>query len=169
MPKGYARQILHFGRWIFLSSVIYFLSMNFDRLYLAKAAPLAMLGIYEIARGISDMMVSLVVRMCNLMVFPYVASSSHISPAQLHKKLGPTRLKLLLLTALGLSAFAAIADLPVKIVYDERYHAAAGMLPFPILGVWFSTICSIDEARFYWAWASRNTPRWAMLSSLLGC
>ena len=146
IAKNYARQILHFGRWVFLSSVIYFLSMNFDRLYLAKAAPLAMLGIYGIARGISDMMISLVVRVCNLMVFPYVASSSHISPAQLHKKLGPTRLKLLLLTALGLSVFAAIADLPVKIVYDARYHAAAGMLPFTTLGVWFSAICSINES-----------------------
>ena len=145
IARQYARQILHFGRWIFISSVIYFLSMNFDRLYLAKAAPLAMLGIYGIARGISDMMISLVVRMCNLMVFPYVASSSHTSPAQLHRKLGPTRLKLLLLTALGLSAFAAIADLPVKIVYDARYHAAAGMLPFTTLGVWFSAICSINE------------------------
>ena len=120
--------------------------MNFDRLYLAKAAPLAMLGIYGIARGISDMMASLVSRMCGLIVFPYVASSSHTTPDQLHRKLGPTRLKLLLLTAVGLSAFAAVADLPVKIIYDERYHAAAGMLPFTTLGVWFSTICSVNKS-----------------------
>jgi O-antigen/teichoic acid export membrane protein len=146
ISKKYAHQILHFGRWIFFSSIIFFLSMNFDRLYLAKAAPLAMLGVYGVARGISDMMASLVSRMCGLIVFPYVSSSAHITPAELHKKLGPTRLKLLLLSALGLSAFAAIADLPVKIIYDVRYHAAAGMLPFTTLGVWFSTICVINES-----------------------
>ena len=53
---------------------------------------------------------------------------------------------LLFLTALGLSAFAAIADVPIKILYDPRYYAAAGILTFTTLGAWFSIMCSINEA-----------------------
>src|SRR5262249_5989257 len=34
--KQYAWEIITFGKWIFISSLVYFLSMNFDNLYLAK-------------------------------------------------------------------------------------------------------------------------------------
>jgi len=146
ISKRYAQQIVHFGKWIFFSSIIYFLSMNFDRLYLGKVAPFGLLGIYGIARSISEMMVALVGRLCGLIVFPYVALSSHKPIEELHAKLGPIRLKLLIVTALGLAAFASIADLPIQIIYDTRYHAAAGMLPFLTLGVWFSIICNINES-----------------------
>src|SRR6478735_2924059 len=46
--------IVHFGKWIFASSIIYFLASNFDRLYFAKAIPLAVLGVYGIARTLAD-------------------------------------------------------------------------------------------------------------------
>ena len=39
-----AKSILHFGKWIFLSTLIYFLAMNFDRLYFADVIPIALLG-----------------------------------------------------------------------------------------------------------------------------
>jgi O-antigen/teichoic acid export membrane protein len=40
----YVRRIIHFGKWIFLSSADYFLSSNLDRLYLGKVGSLSMLG-----------------------------------------------------------------------------------------------------------------------------
>ena len=146
ISKQYARQMLHFGKWIFFSSIVYFFSMNFDRLYLGKVAPFGLLGIYGVARSISGMMVALVSQLCGLIVFPYISSSSSRPKEELHAKLGSIRPKLLFVTALGLSAFAAVADVPVKIVYDPRYHAAAGMLPFLTLGVWFSIISNINES-----------------------
>ena len=36
IDRASAREIMGFGKWIFLSSMIYFLAMNFDRLYFAK-------------------------------------------------------------------------------------------------------------------------------------
>jgi O-antigen/teichoic acid export membrane protein len=144
--QKYMWQIIHFGKWIFLSSAIFFLSSNFDRLYLAKVAPLGLLGIFGIARSLSDMIVALVGRLCGLIVFPYFASVADRPRQQLHERIRQTRLHLLFLTAVGLSAFAAIADIPVKIIYDQRYHAAAGMLPFMVLGAWFSILCNINES-----------------------
>src|SRR5262249_40025052 len=52
--KKYAWQIFTFGKWIFISSMVYFISMSFDRLYLGKVASLSVLGVYGIARGLSD-------------------------------------------------------------------------------------------------------------------
>ena len=50
LSKKYVWEILHFGKWIFASSIVYFLSANFDRLYLAKVVTLELLGVYGIAR-----------------------------------------------------------------------------------------------------------------------
>ena len=146
ISKRYAAQILHFGKWVFLTSIVYFLSMNFDRLYMGKVVPFALLGVYGVARSVSNMMVTLVAQLCNLIVFPYVSSLSSVPKEELHRRLGSVRPKLLLATAVGLASFAAIADFPVKVIYDSRYQAAAQMLPFLVLGVWFSTLCNINES-----------------------
>ena len=46
ISREYMRQIFSFGRWVFVTSIIYFLSMNFDRLYYGKVAALSLVGIY---------------------------------------------------------------------------------------------------------------------------
>ena len=76
LSKKYVWEIVHFGKWIFLSSAIYFFSSNFDRLYLGKVAPFALLGIYGVARSLSDTITVLVGRLSALIVFPYIAKSS---------------------------------------------------------------------------------------------
>jgi hypothetical protein len=54
---------MHFGKWIFVSSMVFFLSTYIDRLYLGKVVPLELLGIYGIARSISDLTGNLVLRL----------------------------------------------------------------------------------------------------------
>jgi O-antigen/teichoic acid export membrane protein len=146
ISKQYAWQIFTFGKWIFLSSIVYFLSMNFDRLYLGKVAPLGLLGVYGIARSLSDLTSGVVLRLGNFVVFPLVASFSHMPRAQLRGQLASIRLKFLLVAAFGLSLFAATADLLVGILYDQRYQAAGWMISVLILGVWFSIMCSLNES-----------------------
>ena len=51
LSKNYCAEILRFGKWIFISSVVYFLSLNFDKLYLGRVV-----GVYGIARAISDLL-----------------------------------------------------------------------------------------------------------------
>ena len=48
-------EITSFGKWVYFNSIVYFLSVNFDRLYFAKVVPLQVLGIYGIARSLSDL------------------------------------------------------------------------------------------------------------------
>jgi O-antigen/teichoic acid export membrane protein len=56
------------------------------------------------------------------------------------------RAKFLLLAALGISLFVSVADLIIKILYDERYHAASWMLPVLIIGSWFSILGNLNES-----------------------
>jgi O-antigen/teichoic acid export membrane protein len=146
VSRKYLREILTFGKWIFLGSIVYFLSMNFDRLYLAKIVPLELLGVYGIARNISDLLYVLINRLGNLLVFPFIASHSHMPRAELRQQLMSIRLKFCLIAALGFSISAATADFMIRILYDQRYHAAGWMLPPLIIGLWFSTISSLNES-----------------------
>ena len=54
VSKEYAWQIFLFGRWIFISSAIFFVSSNFDSVYLGTVVPLSVLGVYGIARNIAE-------------------------------------------------------------------------------------------------------------------
>jgi O-antigen/teichoic acid export membrane protein len=142
----YAKQILSFGKWIFASSIIYFLSTNFDRLYLAKLITFDLLGVYGIARTFSELVSGFVLRLGSNVIFPFISSHSNIPRAELRAQLLPIRMKFLLLSGLGLSIFAALADLVIEILYDQRYHAAGWMLPILITGAWFSILVNLNES-----------------------
>jgi O-antigen/teichoic acid export membrane protein len=146
LSKQYVTEILHFGKWIFVSSIVYFLSTNFDRLYFAKVVSLELLGVYGIARSISELLGNTVVRFGSYVLFPLIASHAQMPRSELRRQLVSIRAKFLLLAGIGFSLIVAIADLPIKILYDERYQAASWMLPLLIIGSWFSLLAYINES-----------------------
>jgi O-antigen/teichoic acid export membrane protein len=146
LSKQYTKQILSFGKWIFVSSIVFFLSMYVDRLYLGKVVPLELLGVYGIARSISDLSGNLILRLGNVVLFPFVASHSQTPRADLLNQLAPIRAKFLLLAALCFSVFVVTSDLAIRILYDQRYAAATWILPLLILGSWFSVLAYVNES-----------------------
>jgi O-antigen/teichoic acid export membrane protein len=141
----YVREIIGYGKWIFVSSLIFYASTNIDRLYLGKAAPLAVLGVYGIARSIADVPAALAVRLSQFIVFPLV-SSARGSRKELRQQLAPMRMMFLFAAAAALSLAIAVADVVVAILYDQRYEDAGWMLPVLLLGVWGAIVCSVNEA-----------------------
>jgi O-antigen/teichoic acid export membrane protein len=145
LERASTREILVFGKWIFLSSIIYFLAMNFDRLYFAKLITLAELGIYSIARSLADMLSNLVIRASNMVLFPSVAAMETTAP-ELRVKLLRARRTVLALVAIGLGCFVAISDLAVNLLYDRRYEGAGLILPVLLLGVWLAILCVVNDS-----------------------
>ena len=145
LDRQSAREILGFGKWIFLSSVIFFLAMNFDRLYFAKQITLTMLGIYSIARSMADMLSNFVIRTSNMVLFPAVAAMQASGP-EVRARLLRSRRTMLLLVAVGLAGFVALSDLVILLLYDDRYQQAAIMLPLMLLGVWVAILCTVNDS-----------------------
>lgn len=140
-----AKEIFYFGKWIFAASLIYFLAMNFDRLYFADAIPIALLGVYGIARTFADAIMQLFGRLGNLLIFPKISASAQRG-ADLRRTIGPMRLAALLLVATGLAMGIALADQFIYLVYDERYSAAGFFLPVLLVGTWFSILGTMADA-----------------------
>ena len=143
--RASARQLIVFGKWIFLSSIIYFLAMNFDRLYLSQQIPLAALGIFGIARTLADTVTLLVARCGNMLLFPMVAAMQAEGP-EVRRHLRSGRRQLLFGAAIALALFVAHSDRIVALLYDERYQAAATILPALLLGVWFAILSTVNES-----------------------
>ena len=139
------KDILHFGKWMFLASLIYFLAMNFDRLYFAGAIPFALLGVYGIARTFADTIMQLFQRMGNLLIFPKISASAQRG-YDLQRAISPLRLGVLTLVAIGLAFAVAIADRFIYLVYDERYHAAGLFLSILLVGTWFGILATMADA-----------------------
>ena len=117
--KDAVTAILLFGKWIFLSTLIYFLATNFDRLYFADAIPIALLGVYGIARTFSETIRLLFQRIGSLVIFPKISASA-LRGAELRISIGPMRMALLLVLATGLALGISVADAFIFLVYDER-------------------------------------------------
>lgn len=139
-------EIARFGKWVYFNSMVYFLSMNFDRLYLAKVVPLKLLGIYGISRSLSELFGTVATHLGNSVIFPFISSHADRPREILRRELVTIRAKFLGLAALGCSLFIATADLGIKLLYDQRYHAAAWMLPIMALGAWFSLLATTNES-----------------------
>jgi O-antigen/teichoic acid export membrane protein len=140
-----ARQLLRFGRWVFLSSIVYFFAMNFDRLYFAKQITLAQLGVYGIARSLADMVMLFVQRASSFVLYPSVAAAG-LAPVELRQRLLRGRRTLLLGAALGMGAFLALSGIIVGHLYDARYIEAGWILPVLCVGVWFGILTSTNDS-----------------------
>lgn len=145
IDRHYLREILHFGKWIFVASIIYFLSMNFDRLYLGAAVSFHALGIYGIARSLSEALMLVAQRVGGFMIFPKIARA-HNDGIALRGALGRVRWRGMLLIALGFGPALALSDRVVVILYDDRYLAAAAILPVLMLGAWFATLATLADS-----------------------
>ncbi|NEU13480.1 oligosaccharide flippase family protein [Methylobacterium sp. BTF04] len=145
LDRRYIGEIFSFGKWIFLWSLLGFLSINFDRLYLGSVASLGLLGVYGIARTMADLPAALAGRLGHSLVFPLVSAAGQISHERLRKEIGPLRLGFLLAAAIGIGCAAAGGDFVIRAIYDSRYAQAASMLPLLLLGAWATILCTTNE------------------------
>lgn len=154
------RSIFSFGKWIFLSTVLYFLAMQLDRLTFAAVYPLAEVGVYSIAAGLAMMVPTVVGKLQSAVVFPYYSrllDQGMALPEAFKKAKEPilvalTYVVVLLIT--GAESFFSLA-------YDERYANAASFLQVLSLGVWFSSLAGLYGTAFL----AKGLSRWLAIAS----
>lgn len=145
LRRDYARAIFDFGKWIFVWSFLGFLCLNVDRIYLGQAVPLAVLGVYGIARTMADMPAMLAGRLGHSLIFPLVSSAAGLPRENLRREIAPLRFRFLLAAAFCLAGAIAASDLVVHAIYDPRYAQAGVMLKLLLLGTWSTVLCATNE------------------------
>ena len=141
------RKIISFGKWVFVATLLYFAATSFDRLYLGATIPVALLGVYGIARTFSDAAFQLAHKISILIIFPTVAHAHHAG-GEMARLVRPRQLGLVIAGSL-VGAGMAVADLTITLLYDDRYLAATFILPVLLFGTWFSILSVVNESVAY--------------------
>lgn len=145
--KEAVKEIVSFGKWIFLSTAMTFLASEADRILLGKFFSLEMLGIYVIAFTFADIPRQVSLKISSKVIFPAISQLVHVPRKTLNKKIGAKRWGLLLLIGLIVSSLVCFGDLLVLTLYDSRYEQASWMLPILAIGLWPLLLC-ITTDRF---------------------
>jgi O-antigen/teichoic acid export membrane protein len=144
LDRTHLRDIIGLGKWVFISSVAFFLATNFDRLILAKYVTLAGLGIYGLARSLADIFGQFGSKIGSAIIFPSVASMQ-LERDALRKKLAGHRRLFLGLACCAIALLIAAPELLIGLLYDHRYQAAASVLPIAAAAVWIGILNALNE------------------------
>jgi len=123
-----AGEVFHFGKWIFLSSILGFLVARVDRLVLGKYLTLADLGVYSIAATFSVAAVEAVQAVTMKVVFPVYSHYARGAPERLRRQTVVIRSGLMAVTLPPCWFLIVLGPELVGFLYDERYLNAGWML-----------------------------------------
>ena len=128
IDKAYISEIFHFGKWIFLSSIIGFLAMNGDKLLLGGLISTKDLGVYNIASFMIGAVATIVARLLGGVAYPALSETVRDRPYDLQRIYYRFRLPfdagIMFLAGLLFVSGQTI----IHLLYDSRYADAGWML-----------------------------------------
>jgi O-antigen/teichoic acid export membrane protein len=131
------KEILHFGKWIFLGTAFFFFANQADKLYLGRLVSLSMLGIYGLAYQVSDVPRSVINAFSYRVGYPFISKIIHLPLEDFRRQYLGYRRYVLLVGTLLLSLMVVFGDLLVRLLYKPVYaNDAAWMVPILAIGLW---------------------------------
>lgn len=122
------RDLLKFGRWIFLSTAFSFLASQGDRLVLGVFLPIDRLGVYNIALFLAKAIVYALTAVSMSALFPLYSRLKEHNPVGYEKRVWKYRCVFLAIGYPILAVQIVFGDVIVKVLYDDRYLDAGWML-----------------------------------------
>lgn len=135
-----ASELIGFGKWVFISTVITFLAMRGDRLMLGALVPMGVLGVYSMAVMLAALPGDIMNKMTERVLFPALAHAERGNPNRLAGHVLEARSFLLPAAALALAGVVVLSPAFFEALYDDRYQAAGRMAQLLAVGAWFSIL-----------------------------
>lgn len=140
------RRIVQFGKWIMVTSLVMYAATNLDRLYLGRAVPIALVGIYGIARAIADLPTTLARRLSYQIIFPAIVAARNGEAEGVEHHMARSRLVFVAGVCGALALGAGIGDWLIGLLYDHRYASAGWILGVLLIGGVFAVLSNLNEA-----------------------
>jgi len=138
-------ELFHFGKWVFVSTLITFCAMQLDRLMLGRLIPISTLGVYSVALAIALLPNMFIQALGGAVLYPLLSRFARRSKQELQQNLSHARRILL---SLGLfSVVGVVLEAPTffHLLYDEHYAAAGTLAQLLAAGVWISVLSGTLE------------------------
>lgn len=139
------RDIFHFGKWVFLSSTIFLVYTQGDRMLLGHYLDVKMLGIYSIAIMISEIVSGVISKLNNAVLYPALSRVISQDRPRLQEVFYKTRLGFDFAIVLPVAVLMVIASQVINLMYDSRYQAAGWMLQILCVRLFMIAVLSTSE------------------------
>lgn len=126
-------EIFHFGKWIFISSILGFLLSQGDRLILGFYISPEMLGIYSIAFFLAMALKGILKKVTSSVFYPMLSEVARERPEVLKETYYRIRTKVDFISMSAAGLLASTGHFIIDMLYDDRYTEAGWMLQ--ILGL----------------------------------
>ena len=149
------RELGRYGRFVFASSLLGFLSVRLDAFFIARFLGMEMAGIYYIAQALSGPVESMGTQMLGGLLFPMLSRLQH-DPAAVRRRMMQT-LRLLVFIALPLVVVAILlGPWAIRAFFPEGYAAAVPPFQALLAAAWMSCLGTaltcplLASGRPYW-------------------
>ncbi len=134
------KEILSFGKWMFIASALMFAAEQADRLVLGKILSFKILGVYTVAYSLASIPREIIRQLSHRVIFPAISQQADLPRSSLRGKILRQRRLMLIGFAIVLATLVTIGDLVITALYDQRYAEASWMMPILCCGIWFSLL-----------------------------
>lgn len=154
------KELFGFGKWIFASTMLFFLAGQSDRLIFGKLLSVSTLGVFSIAVTLALIPTQIVWQIGNSVLFPALSRRNQSADGLrrvYHRAVRP----LLALGVLPAACLAAAGPEVIEILYDPRYSEAGWMIQLLAIGAWLQ----VPQASSGAVVLAMGEPRWLALAN----
>lgn len=126
--KESALSLIHFGKWVFLSTMCAFFVNSGGTLILAKFLTASTLGLFAIALNLAKIVELVFNHINSKVIFPLFVNFKQANPQDLRKKVIKIRVAIMAILLPPLLIMVLFADELVGFLFDIRYQGAAWIL-----------------------------------------
>ncbi|MFK7897268.1 MAG: oligosaccharide flippase family protein [Myxococcota bacterium] len=161
--KESAGSVVHFGKWIFGSTALFYVGSRMDQFMLGHYMDMATLGVYSFAVMIGEAAYAVMAKIIRGVLFPVFSRFADMGHDRLRSAYYETRLRLDALAMPAVGGLMALSQFIIDLGWDERYAAAGWMLELLCLRVAMGIVLDCCEICFIAA----GHPRWAFFRNLV--
>lgn len=157
------RDLVSFGKWLFVSSIFTFIAIRSDVAMLGRWVAVDTLGVYSIGIMLSVVVRDVLQQIHRFSLMPAMAASHRAGAGVLADNFA--RVRSLALPAALLAILGALLLAPAffGLLYDERYHDAIWIAQLSMLAVWFSFLADVAGNALL---AAGNSRAWAFTNAV---
>jgi O-antigen/teichoic acid export membrane protein len=135
-------EIRRFGGWVFVSTLLTYLSQQMDRIILGKLVSISVLGVYSIALNLARLPLDIAFSVMGWVLYPALAEIVRRDPKQLDSRLKEARGAVLAAAQFSVCGVMLFSPWFFWYLYDARYADAAHFTPFLAVSTWFAILQS---------------------------
>ncbi|HVV16475.1 MAG TPA: oligosaccharide flippase family protein [Polyangia bacterium] len=150
------RAVAHFGRWIFLSTILTFLASYSDRLIFGKLVSIERLGVYSIALVWATFPFYVISHVAGSVLFPLFSRMNKTEGGSVPKSFAQVRRPVLFAAGWLYACLLAGGPTLIRFLYDQRAAEAGLIVQLLAIGSWFASIESTNS----YSLLALGRPKW---------